>query len=63
MTELHFNNDGTLLLNSEQLPENCIIVISKGKAKMQSLHEYGVVEIKTHQGLVKDIANTQKCQF
>lgn len=63
MSELTFNPDGNLVLNEREIPENCIIVVSKGKAKLQPLHEFGMLEIKTHQGAVKQICNTENVQF
>jgi len=36
-----------------ELPENCVIVVSKGQAKVSELPEHAETKIITHQGKVK----------
>lgn len=63
MTELRIDGSGALFVAGDEMPKNCIIVVSNGKVKLQPLHDYGTVEIKTHQGVIKQISNTENLQF
>lgn len=63
MDNLNFNSSGQLVLNEQELPKNCVLLIVDGKVKVQPLHDFGIIEIKTHQGKIKQIAHTENLQF
>ena len=43
----------TLELGIMELPMNCVVVISEGKAKVRELPEHGEYRIVTHAGKIK----------
>ncbi|MEK3726736.1 XtrA/YqaO family protein [Lysinibacillus sp. FSL W8-0953] len=45
--------DGNLYLDIMELPETCVIVLSKGVAKLTELPAYAETKSITHQGQVK----------
>lgn len=53
MKELSINENGWLSLDVMELPKNCLIVLSEGKAKCAELPEFAETKIITHQGKVK----------
>lgn len=53
MKELNITSNGLLNLNVMELPKNCLIVLSEGKAKCAELPEFAETKIITHQGKVK----------
>lgn len=55
MRELEISNDGTLNLDIMELPETCLIVVSKGVAKVTELPAFAETKIITHQGQVKRV--------
>ncbi|MEY2356038.1 XtrA/YqaO family protein [Lysinibacillus capsici] len=55
MKELKVGVDGNLYLDIMELPETCVIVLSKGVAKLTELPAYAETKIITHQGQVKRV--------
>ncbi|MEK4228949.1 XtrA/YqaO family protein [Solibacillus sp. FSL H8-0538] len=55
MRELEISVDGSLNVDIMELPENCVIVVSKGKAKVAELPKHAETKIITHQGQVKRV--------
>ncbi|WP_235588535.1 XtrA/YqaO family protein [Sporosarcina koreensis] len=45
------------------LPRNCVVVISEGKAKVRELPEHGEYKIVTHQGKVKRMRREEGEEF
>lgn len=52
-----------LELDIIDLPENCVIVVSEGKAKVRQLPQYGEYKIVTHQGKVKRMRREEGEEF
>jgi len=52
MREVEVDSKGDINLNTKEIPNPCIIVISKDKAKMIELPSFAETTIKTHQGKV-----------
>lgn len=46
-----------------ELPENCVIVVSNGKAKVRELPPFGEYRIITHQGQVKRMRKEEGEEF
>lgn len=48
-------NPSTMKLEIDimSVPENCVVIISEGKAKIRELPPFGEYKIITHQGKVK----------
>lgn len=55
MKELKITVDGKLDLDIMDLPTNCVIIMSQGKAKVAELPAFAETKIVTHQGQVKRI--------
>lgn len=55
MKELKISNTGILNLDIMELPESCVIVLSKGVAKLAELPAHAETKIITHQGRVKRV--------
>lgn len=55
MRELEISNDRTLNLDIMELLETCLIVVSKGVAKVTELPAFAETKIFTHQGQVKRV--------
>lgn len=55
MQELKINVDGKLALDIMELPDSCLIVLSKGRAKFAELPPHAETKIITHQGEVKRV--------
>ncbi|WP_060210331.1 XtrA/YqaO family protein [Sporosarcina koreensis] len=53
LPELQIDCEGMLNIDIMELPINCVVVISEGKAKVRELPDYGEYKIVTHQGKVK----------
>ncbi|QDQ03198.1 hypothetical protein FOH38_23685 [Lysinibacillus fusiformis] len=53
--ELNIGVDGKLYLDIMELPETCVIVLSKGVAKVAELPAHAETKIITHQGQVKRV--------
>lgn len=55
MIEKDLQIDEQMCLNIDimEIPENCVVVISDGKAKLRELPPHGEYKIVTHQGKVK----------
>jgi hypothetical protein len=46
-----------------ELPMNCVVVISEGKAKVRELPEHGEYRIVTHQGKVRRMRREEGEEF
>lgn len=55
MRELEISVDGSLNIDIMELPESCVIVLSKGVAKVAELPAHAETKIITHQGQVKRV--------
>lgn len=55
MKELSKTIDGILRIDTMELPENCVIILSQGKAKVAELPAFAETKIVTHQGQVKRV--------
>lgn len=55
MKELDMTIDGILRVDTMELPENCVIILSQGKAKVAELPAFAETRIVTHQGQVKRV--------
>ncbi|MGE7917250.1 XtrA/YqaO family protein [Lysinibacillus xylanilyticus] len=55
MKELDVTIDGILLVDTMELPENCVIILSQGRAKVAELPAFAETKIVTHQGQVKRV--------
>jgi len=55
MKELNMTIDGILRVDTMELPENCVIILSYGKAKVAELPAFAETKIMTHQGQVKRV--------
>jgi len=53
----------TLELGIMELPTNCVVVISEGKAKIRELTEFGEYRIVTHQGKIKRMRREEGEEF
>ena len=53
MENLSIDGQGMLNIDIMELPMNCVVVISEGKAKVRELPEHGEYKIVTHQGKVR----------
>jgi len=58
-------NPSTMKLEIDimEIPENCVVVISDGKAKFRELPPYGEYKIITHQGKVKRMRKEEGEEF
>ncbi|MFF5815820.1 XtrA/YqaO family protein [Lysinibacillus capsici] len=55
MKELNMTIDGILRVDTMELPENCVIILSHGKVKVAELPAFAETKIVTHQGQVKRV--------
>jgi hypothetical protein len=53
LADLQIDCEGMLIIDIMELPINCVVVISEGKAKVRELPEHGEYKIVTHQGKVR----------
>ena len=53
----------TLELGIMELPLNCVVVISEGKAKVRELPEHGEYRIVTHAGKIKRMRREEGEEF
>lgn len=63
MKELPIDSQGMLKIDTMELPMNCVVVISEGKAKVRELPEYGEYRIVTHQGKIKRMRREEGEEF
>ncbi|WP_432358812.1 XtrA/YqaO family protein [Sporosarcina sp. UB5] len=63
MAELQIDCEGMLNIDIMELPINCVVVISEGKAKVRKLPEHGEYRIVTHQGKVKRMRREEGEEF
>lgn len=52
LPELQIDFEGMLNIDIMELPINCVVVISEGKAKVRELPEHGEYKIVTFKGKV-----------
>ncbi|MFJ7972664.1 XtrA/YqaO family protein [Psychrobacillus sp. NPDC096389] len=52
MKDVEVDAKGNINLNTKEIPNPCIVVISKDTAKMTELPAFADTTIKTHQGKV-----------
>lgn len=52
MKELQIDSQNILSIDTMELSESCIIVISDGRAKLAELPPHANTTIKTHKGIV-----------
>ena len=55
MREIEIHSTGELKLDIKDLPNNCILIISEGKAKLTELPVFAETKIITHAGKVKRV--------
>lgn len=53
--ELKISDKSKLNLDIMELPENCVIILSKGRVKITELPPFGETKIITHQNQVKRV--------
>lgn len=53
MAEVQIDCEGMLNIDIMELPINCVVVISEGKAKVWEFPEHGEYRIVTHQGKIR----------
>lgn len=63
MESLSINDQGMLNIDIMELPINCVVVISEGKAKVRELPEHGEYKIVTHQGKVRRMRKEEGEEF
>ncbi len=63
MENLSINDQGMLNIDIMELPINCVVVISEGKAKVRELPEHGEYKILTHQGKVRRMRREEGEEF
>jgi hypothetical protein len=62
--DISINKDELLLkIGIMELPMNCVVVISEGKAKVRELPEHGEYRNVTHQGKIKRIRRKRGKNF
>lgn len=62
--DITINPDDLFLeLGIMELPSNCVVVISEGKAKVRELPEHGEYRIVTHQGKIKRMRREEGEEF
>lgn len=62
--KLEINPDTMKLeIDIMEVPENCVIVISEGRAKLRELPPFGEYKIITHQGKVKRMRKEEGEEF
>ena len=55
MRNLEIGRNGKLIADIIELPENCVIIVSNGKAKLAELPAFAETKIITHQGQVRRV--------
>lgn len=50
MKELNVTIDGILLIDTMELPENCVMILSHRKEKVAVLSAFAETKIVTHEG-------------
>lgn len=61
--DIDLSSANRLELDIIDLPENCVIVVSEGKAKVRQLPQFGEYKIVTHQGKVKRMRREEGEEF
>ncbi|MFC5587572.1 XtrA/YqaO family protein [Sporosarcina soli] len=62
--DITINPDDLFLeLGIMELPLNCVVVISEGKAKVRELPDHGEYRIVTHQGKIKRMRREEGEEF
>lgn len=55
MRDVEITDKGKMEIDIMELPENCVIIVSKGKAKLTELPAHAETRIKTYKGIVKRV--------
>lgn len=63
LQNLQIDCEGMLNIDIMELPINCVVVISEGKAKVRELPEHGEYKIVTHQGKVRRMRREEGEEF
>ena len=63
MRDIEISNTGKIELDIMELPENCVIILSKGKARLSELPAFAETKIVTHQGQVRRVKWDQGEEF
>ncbi|WP_336822960.1 XtrA/YqaO family protein [Sporosarcina sp. USHLN248] len=63
LPDIQIDCEGMLNIDIMELPINCVVVISEGKAKVRELPEHGEYKIVTHQGKVKRMRREEGEEF
>ena len=62
--DITISSDASLLeIDLVELPMNCVVVISDGKAKVRELPEHGEYRIVTYQGKIKRMRREEGEEF
>lgn len=63
LQDIDLSSTNRLELDIMEIPENCVIVICNGKAKIRELPPFGEYRIVTHQGKVKRMRREEGEEF
>ncbi len=63
LQDIDISRTNRLELDIMEIPDNCVIVICDGKAKLRELPPYGEYKITTHQGRVKRMRREEGEEF
>lgn len=61
--DIDIRDTNRLEIDIMDIPSNCVIVISGGKAKVRELPPFGEYKIVTHQGMVKRMRREEGEEF
>ncbi|MGX8791722.1 XtrA/YqaO family protein [Oceanobacillus sp. M60] len=60
---IDISNTNRLEVDTMEIPPNCVIVVSRGIAKIRELPPFGEFKIVTHQGQVKRMRKEEGEEF
>ncbi|WP_203362427.1 XtrA/YqaO family protein [Bacillus sp. REN10] len=63
LTEIEIDSGTKRLIDVLEVPNNCVVVIGDGKAKIRELPEHGEYKIIMHQGKVKRLKKEEGEEF
>lgn len=55
LQDLQISREGKLVADIIELPESCVIIVSKGKAKIAELPAFAETKIITDEGMVRRV--------
>lgn len=61
--DIELTTEKGLKIQATDIPANCVIVISEGRAKIRELPPFGEYRIVTHQGKVKRMRKEEGEEF